>query len=582
MNTEEYSERMRTDKGRRQLLKNKLKEVVRQVSENAFDDLRRRVRDGEETRFSEKLIDQYEFETAGNRDQREEAVARFKDENNLPEDYVIKEDDYRELYQYVKAISAITEDRPQFSEGGLVDDPLALSETAEEMDPETRRQAGEEYLKQMTELGLDLAPGTGEIRSAQGAVEDFEEGNYGMAALGALGAVPGVGMVARGAKAGVKAVSKYADDLWDVPTQKITSADTSINQNKLPAGYSKLKKLGVFKPGQRVVDIGGGRFDNAVEDLAKKDVELHVYDPFNRAPEHNQAVKELVADGGADIALSNNVLNVIEEPENIKRVIQQAENAIKPGDKAYFTVYVGNKSGKGSSTSKGFQRNEPTPAYVPRVEEVFGKGNVERKGDVIIATKNTDTPPPATKADAPKERTFKNEKGTTFKRGNKKYPVGKVVGNQVYFHKNYLDDMPKEAQDLYYKALEKLPEDHSFNTLMYEPASKGKPARIRFDESTDFDVAREPTPGKYISIDDAGNVKSGKTDQIFHHKWMWVADDYPGFDVDNSYNWSKQWAQTLNKAPSGYKNKWEQELKDAGLPLEDTANMNRGGLMARK
>ena len=135
----------------------------------------------------------------------------------------------------------------------------------------------DDQTKQMIELGLDLAPVTGEIRSAQAAVEDFEKGNYGMAALGALGAVPGIGMAARAGTKGVKALSKYADDLWDVPTQKITSADTSINQNKLPAGYSKLKKMEVFKPGQRVVDIGGGRFDNAVEDLAKQGVELKVY-----------------------------------------------------------------------------------------------------------------------------------------------------------------------------------------------------------------------------------------------------------------------------------------------------------------
>jgi hypothetical protein len=98
-------------------------------------------------------------------------------------------------------------------------------------------------------------------------------------------------------------------------------------------------------------------------------------------------VADVIADGGADVAVSNNVLNVIEEPENIKRVIEQAENAIKPGDKAYFTVYAGNRSGKGAQTTKGYQRNEPTSAYVSRVEEVFGEGNVQSKGDLITATK---------------------------------------------------------------------------------------------------------------------------------------------------------------------------------------------------
>lgn len=293
------------------------------------------------------------------------------------------ESDYIEHLQRGRATKPLL-----YSAGGLVDTVL---------NPED--QIEDDTTRQMTGLALDLAPVTGEIRSAQAAVEDFEKGDYGMAVLGALGAVPGVGMVARAGTKSVKALSKYADDLWDVPTQKITSADTSINQAKLPAGYGKLKKMEVFKPGQRVVDIGGGRFDNAVEDLAKQDVELQVYDPFNRAPEHNQAVKELIADGGADIAVSNNVLNVVKEPENIKRVVQQAENAIKPGDKAYFTVYQGDKTGTGRITKekknkdgtvepKSYQRNEPTSAYVSRVEEVFGEGNVTVKGDLITATKD--------------------------------------------------------------------------------------------------------------------------------------------------------------------------------------------------
>lgn len=379
-------------KTKKVLLKNISKDYVSQVRGQVFDVLLSQARD-KKIDYSVEEVMRLKFESEPV-DSRDMAVVEFRKLTNRKPD-LKNEKDLKLLIeiskQFVKKFSIgglVTDEAPQqFSEGGVVGDPLALSETAEEENVTAREQAGEDYVKQMTELGLDLAPVTGEIRSAQGAIKDYEEGNYGMAALGALGAVPGVGMVARAGKKGVKALSKYADELWDVPTQKITSADTSINQAKLPAGYSKLKKMGVFKPGQRVVDIGGGRFDNAVEDLAKQDVELQVYDPFNRAPEHNQAVKELIADGGADIAVSNNVLNVIEEPENIKRVVQQAENAVKPGDKAYFTVYVGDKSGKGKVTSKGYQRNEPTSAYVSRIEEVFGKGNVTFKGDLITATK---------------------------------------------------------------------------------------------------------------------------------------------------------------------------------------------------
>ena len=176
-------------------------------------------------------------------------------------------------------------------------------------------------------------------------------------------------------------------ELWTTPPQAYDSAATSINQGNNPAGYTKLKKMGVFKEGQTVVDIGGGRFDNVVDELAKEGVTVKIYDPFNRTPEHNAQVASEVADGKADVAVSNNTLNVIQEPENINRVIRQAHNAIPTGAKAYFTIYERDGSGVGVETSKGWQRNEKTQDYIPRIEEVFGTGNVERNGKVIIATK---------------------------------------------------------------------------------------------------------------------------------------------------------------------------------------------------
>jgi hypothetical protein len=373
------------------------KEYVRQITDDVFDTLitmsRKNKIDYPVTEIMRNHFDSRPYQA------RKSAMSSFRKKYGKRPD-LKSEKDLKEIIEmsraFMKQYEASVADF--FAEGGLVQ-PRNFSEggvVESILKPE--EQIEDETTRQMVGLGLDLAPVTGEIRSAQAAVEDFEKGNYGMAALGALGAIPGVGMVARAGTKGVKALSKYADELWDTPTQKITSADTSINKGKLPAGYTQLKNLDVFKPGQRVVDIGGGRFDNAVEDLAKRDVELHVYDPFNRTPEHNRSVKELVADGGADVAVSNNTLNVIKEPENIKRVIQQAENAIKPGDKAYFTVYVGDKSGVGRITKekknkdgtiepKSYQRNEPTSAYVSRVEEVFGKGNVTFKGDLITATK---------------------------------------------------------------------------------------------------------------------------------------------------------------------------------------------------
>lgn len=79
--------------------------------------------------------------------------------------------------------------------------------------------------------------------------------------------------------------------------QEFSSAATSINKAKLPTGYTIVHKKFGWKPETTHVDIGGGKFDNAVEFLKDLGVEAHVYDPFNRTPEHNQRVMERVSKG---------------------------------------------------------------------------------------------------------------------------------------------------------------------------------------------------------------------------------------------------------------------------------------------
>ena len=223
-----------------------------------------------------------------------------------------------------------------------------------------------------------------------------------------VGAVPGIGDVAakgiRNAADMIKRIEVDPDALgslggnvrlkpkeesvWSYPEQLYDSADTSINVSKKPAGYNELKKRGEIKDGDVIVDIGGGRFDNLVEDAAEEGATVKVYDPFNRTPEHNTAVVDSVKDGQADMAMSHNVLNVIQEDKNIIDIAVQAENAIKPNGKAHFSVYEGTGKGEGKVTTKGYQRNEKTQAYVPLIEQVFGEGNVTRKGKIITATKN--------------------------------------------------------------------------------------------------------------------------------------------------------------------------------------------------
>lgn len=162
--------------------------------------------------------------------------------------------------------------------------------------------------------------------------------------------------------------------------QEFSSAATSINSNKLPAIYNMVK----FRPGDVVVDFGGGKFDNAVNYLKDKDVTLLVYDPYNRSAEHNKEVLRILKEhGGADAAVNSNVLNVIKEPEAREAVLKNIKKITRRGAPIYITVYEGRGDGVEGPTKSGYQLNRKTGDYMNEVGKVFS--NVKRKGKLITA-----------------------------------------------------------------------------------------------------------------------------------------------------------------------------------------------------
>ena len=46
-----------------------------------------------------------------------------------------------------------------------------------------------------------------------------------------------------------------------------------------------------------------------------------------------------------------------------------------------------------------------------------------------------------------------------------------------------------------------------------------------------------------------------------------MKDDYKGFDVDEAYNWSKEWSQKISN-PDGWSYKWDYLLDQTGLPKD--------------
>lgn len=162
--------------------------------------------------------------------------------------------------------------------------------------------------------------------------------------------------------------------------------------------------------------------------------------------------------------------------------------------------------------------------------------------------------------------TLKTLKGSAIKRSTK-YGVGKEIGGEIYFHKDYAEDIvPDEVLS---QALQLLEEEHpgfEYNCLKYNP----KTGVVAFQEAPDFDTAREPVVGDYVSVNtNTGVVKTGHSNYIWHHKWNWVKNDYSGFDVEESWNWSKQWLSTLTEVSDGNGiGRWNTQLDKFGLPKD--------------
>lgn len=136
--------------------------------------------------------------------------------------------------------------------------------------------------------------------------------------------------------------------------QKYSSSNTSINSAKPPRlasaiDWTKLK-------GSTILDYGGGKYDNFKEYLSKYDIKLAIFDPFNRSPEENQ----LALSTKYDLVVCCNVLNVIDDEQEIKRIVKIMT------DKGRFLCicYEGDKTGIGKQTGKDqYQQNQKTEYY---------------------------------------------------------------------------------------------------------------------------------------------------------------------------------------------------------------------------
>ena len=149
----------------------------------------------------------------------------------------------------------------------------------------------------------------------------------------------------------------------------ITSANTSINKNKVHKLYTLIADEGVWEKGFLNLDVGGGKYDTATEFLAKRGVTNLIYDPYNRTKEHNKKVLAEVKIHRPDTATLSNVLNVIQKREDRIAVLKFVRNNIKHYGRVFITCY---NSGKHGVSKKGCWQNAwPLSKYAEELQEVF-------------------------------------------------------------------------------------------------------------------------------------------------------------------------------------------------------------------
>ena len=103
-----------------------------------------------------------------------------------------------------------------------------------------------------------------------------------------------------------------------------------------------------------------------------------------------------------------------------------------------------------------------------------------------------------------------------------------------------------------------LPEHYEYSVVKLNQRNDS----VSFIQCPGFDVEQEPAITAIIVVNATGQVQRRTTPAdpyIYHHKWLFVPDDYRGFDVAESKARSEQWIALgdVDRSRIGRKSYWE-------------------------
>lgn len=180
--------------------------------------------------------------------------------------------------------------------------------------------------------------------------------------------------------------------------QTVSSMNTSINTTKVPAIWNKINweyvKIHKNDHVLRIVDYGCGKaktanmaklvvgnqcIDSASPLKINQEYAYFGYDPYwGDVNQNGVALRCLTEYNEADLCICANVLNVIDDDEEILKII----NDVTCANYWAFSIYEGNKSGKGEYTKNKtcYQRNLRTKEYSKWFNELglayYIRGNI--------------------------------------------------------------------------------------------------------------------------------------------------------------------------------------------------------------
>ena len=140
---------------------------------------------------------------------------------------------------------------------------------------------------------------------------------------------------------------------------------------------------------------------------------------------------------------------------------------------------------------------------------------------------------------------------------SRRFGVGKEIGYAVYVHREYEERLGATVE----WAKRHLPEAYEYNVVKLNQRNDS----VSFILCPNFDLAPEPaiTAIIVVSADGITQRRTTPTDPyIYHHKWLFVDDDYRGFDVEESKARSQQWIRLgdVDRSRIGKQSYWQEKV----------------------